>query len=218
MLAVGATLVAPTAAGAHIQVTPAIVAPDDPVKFTVTVPGESDAETTKVELKMPSNLLPFSYADPPGWKRKLVMASNGAVDRVVWTGRIPHDGFVEFSFLAGTPEKPGELQFKALQTYSDGKIVRWIGDPKSEQPAPVVKVEEGAPRQNAGGEGAEGATNAPAAASATPETATPAPSTPAAGDDDSDRDPLALVLGGAGLVLGLAALVISLRRRRTPAS
>ena len=134
------------------------MAPDDPVKFTVTVPGESDAETTKVELKMPSNLLPFSYADPPGWKRKLVMASNGAVDRVVWTGRIPHDGFVEFSFLAGTPEKPGELQFKALQTYSDGKIVRWIGDPESEQPAPVVKVEEGAPRQNAGGEGARGAT------------------------------------------------------------
>jgi uncharacterized protein YcnI len=172
------------------------------VKFTVTVPGESDAETTKVELKMPANLLPFSYAETPGWKRKLVMATNGAVDRVVWTGRMPHDGFVEFSFLAGTPDTAGELQFKALQTYSDGKVVRWIGAPDAEQPAPVVKVQEGAPRQNAGGEGADGAPAAPA-------TAAPAV-------DDRDRDPLGWALGGAGLLLGLAALVISLQRRRTP--
>jgi uncharacterized protein YcnI len=209
LLAVGAALAAPAVASAHIQVTPAVVAPGDPVKFTVTVPGESDAETTKVDLKLPADLLPFSYAETPGWKRELIMASNGAVDRVIWTGRIPKDGFVEFSFLAGTPEKPGELQFKALQTYSDGKTVRWIGARDAEQPAPVVKVEAGAPRQNAGGE-----SEAPAAASATP-----APSATAAApvaEDDSDRDPLALALGGAGLLLGLAALVISLQRRRAP--
>jgi uncharacterized protein YcnI len=200
--AVAAILLAPATALAHIQVTPALVAPNDPVKFTVTVPGESDAETTKVELKLPSGLLPFSYSETPGWKRQLIMASNGAVDRVVWTGRIPHDGFVEFSFLAGTPEQAGELQFKALQTYSDGKVVRWIGAPESDQPAPVVKVQTGAPRQNAGGE----------SASDTPAPAPTAAATPSPADDESDRDPLALALGGAGLLFGLAALAISLRR------
>jgi uncharacterized protein YcnI len=216
LLIAGAALATPAAASAHIQVTPAVVAPDDPVKFTVTVPGESDAETTKVDLKMPANLLPFSYAETPGWKRKLVMASNGAVDRVIWTGRIPKDGFVEFAFLAGTPEKPGTLDFKALQTYSDGKIVRWIGSTDSENPAPVVKVEQGAPRQNAGGEGAKGAGDAPAAASATaaPTEAASPPTTA----DDGERDTLAIGLGGAGLVLGIVALAVSLRRHRTPAA
>ena len=39
------------------------------------------------------------------------------------------------------PGKAGdELTFKALQTYSDGDVVRWIGAPDSEQPAPQVKV------------------------------------------------------------------------------
>jgi uncharacterized protein YcnI len=210
-----AALWLPAAAGAHIQVTPALVAPNDPVKFTVTVPGESDAQTTRVELKMPSNLLPFSYAETPGWTRKLITAANGAVDRVVWTGRIPKDGFVEFSFLAGTPEKPGELQFKALQTYSDGKVVRWIGAPGSDQPAPIVKVQEGAPLQNAGGEGEAGQPAAPLSGSATPAaTASPVATTTA---DTGDRDPLALALGGAGLLLGVIAIVISTRsagRRR----
>ncbi len=162
------------AASAQIQVTPAVVAPDDPVKFTVLVPGEKTAQTTKVDLKMPAQLLPFSYEDPPGWKRTLVKASNGGVDQIVWTGRLARDGFVEFSFLAGTPEKPGKLVWKALQTYSDGSIVRWIGSPSSNQPAPVTQVVKGAPRQNAGGEGAP-STSAASAPAPTATAMAPAP-------------------------------------------
>ena len=104
------------------------------------VPGERDSETVKVELQMPRGLLPFSYEDPAGWKRSLAKAADGSVERVVWTGSAPSDGFTEFSFLAGTPDTPGELQFKALQTYADGTVVRWIGAPDSDNPAAVVKV------------------------------------------------------------------------------
>jgi uncharacterized protein YcnI len=204
----------PAAAGAHIQVTPALVAPSDPVKFTVLVPGERSAETTRVELKMPSELLPFSYEETPGWKRQLIKASNGAVDRVVWTGRSASDGFVEFSFLAGTPEKPGELVFKALQSYSDRTIVRWIGAPGSDLPAAVTRVEAGAPRQNAGGEGAGGKPAASMGGSARP-AAAPTP-VAANGSGGDGRDPLALALGGAGLVLGLVALTVAGRTGRVP--
>jgi len=149
-LAIGA---GPPAADAHVQIAPTVVAPNDPVKFTVLVPGERESETTKVDVKMPAELLPFSYEETPGWKRTLVKASNGGVDQIVWTGRLPRDGFVEFSFLAGTPPHTGEMAFKALQTYSDGTVVRWIGNPESEYPAPVVHVVAGATRENAGGEG-----------------------------------------------------------------
>jgi uncharacterized protein YcnI len=214
LVSVSAVAFAPAVAGAHIQVIPSIVAPDDPVKFTVVVPGEQEDSTTTVDLKMPAGLLPFSYEETPGWTRKLVMAANGAVDRVVWSGKLPKDGFVEFSFLAGTPEKPGTLDFKALQTYADGSVVRWIGAPKSDHPAPVVQVQKDAPRQNAGGESASEA-QPPAAtgATATP-TAAAAVETAAVVSTSSDHDTLAIALGAAGLLLGLVALGVSLSARR----
>jgi uncharacterized protein YcnI len=217
LVSVAAGAFAPAVAGAHIQVIPSIVAPNDPVKFTVVVPGEQEDSTTSVDLKMPTGLLPFSYEETPGWTRKLVLASNGAVDRVVWTGKLPKDGFVEFSFLAGTPEKPGELVFKALQTYADNSVVRWIGEPKSDHPAPVVEVQKDAPRQNAGGEsGSDGGGDAQpaAAASATATPTTAAVETAAVVSSGSDRDPLAIALGGGGLLLGLIALGVSLSGRR----
>jgi uncharacterized protein YcnI len=139
----------------------------------------------------------------------LVKASNGSVERVVWTGRAPSDGFTEFSFLAGTPEKPGELQFKALQTYADGTVVRWIGAPDSENPAAVVKVDASAAKQNAGGEG-EAAGGAPAATAAA---AAPAATVASSSSDDGGSNTLALILGAAGLVLGLIALIVALRRK-----
>ncbi len=201
----------PAAAQAHIQVTPSTVAPGDAAKFTVLVPGERDSETVKVELRMPSGLLPFSYEDPAGWKRSLVKASNGSVERVVWSGRAPSDGFTEFSFLAGTPDKPGELQFKALQTYADGTVVRWIGAPDSDNPAAVVKVDASAAKQNAGGEG-ESDAGAPAA-TATAADPLAAEATLTREDGGGSSDTLAIILGAAGLVLGLIALIVALRRK-----
>jgi len=209
VVALVAAGVFPAAAQAHIQVTPSTVAPGDAAKFTVLVPGERDSETVKVELQMPKGLLPFSYADPAGWKRSLVKAGDGSVERVVWTGRAPSDGFTEFAFLAGTPDKPGELEFKALQTYADGTVVRWIGAPDSDNPAAVVKVEASAAKQNAGGESGDGGTPpAPSLADAEPGQGT-APQPFVADDNDT----LPLILGAAGLALGLIALIVALRRR-----
>jgi uncharacterized protein YcnI len=193
----------PAAAQAHIQVSPAVVAPGDAAKFTVLVPGERDSETVKVELRMPKALLPFSYEDPAGWKRSLVKAGDGSVERVVWTGRTPSDGFTEFAFLAGTPDKAGELEFKALQTYADGTVVRWIGAPGSGNPAAAVQVDAGAAKQNAGGESGSDATSAAAPVANSAATA--------AADDGSDTLPI--VLGAAGLALGLVALIVALRRK-----
>jgi len=215
VLAAVLVLAGSATASAHIQVTPSVAAPNDPVHFTVLVPGESERETTKVELKVPADVLPFSFGTTPGWKRTLVEAPNGAVDRIVWTGRMPKDGFAEFSFLAGTPEKPTTLTWKAVQTYAGGQIVRWIGAPGAEHPAPVTQVVRGAPRQNAGGESGEkpGAGADPAADSGTAGTATGEPAVaaaPAASTTD-DIDWVARGLALAGLFAGLAAIVLATR-------
>ena len=158
---------------------------------------------------MPAGLLPFSYESPPGWTRRIIKAPNGGVDWIAWTGRLAPDGFVEFSFLAGTPERPGILTFKALQTYADGAVVRWIGGPGSDQPAPVTRIETGAPVQNAGGEGAAKPTD-----DAGSDSSAAAAPTRAGG-----HDTLALALGAVGLLCGITALTLSLLgRHRTAAN
>jgi uncharacterized protein len=90
---------------------------------------------------------------------------------------------------------PGDaLTFKALQTYQGGEVVRWIGPPDAEDPAPTVTL------------------------TAAEEAADPAPvPAPAAADDDDDgpSDGLAiaaLVVGALGLLAGVAALVTARRR------
>ena len=93
---------------------------------------------------------------------------------------------------AKVPAEQGVLAFPANQTYSNGEVVRWIGAPDSETPAPRVtltpKVEEAA---------------APV----------PTETTAAAETEDDDSDGLALAFGIAGLVAGLAALGLTLFRR-----
>lgn len=169
-------LAAATAALAHVQVLPARVAPSDPVLFTVLVPNESDEPTTTVELRFPDGVVPFSFEPVAGWERSEKRAANGALQGVVWRGSLPVGSFVRFAFLAATPERPGELRWRALQTYADGTVVRWIGPPGSDEPAAVTVVAEDAPRQNAGGESAPNeppAETAPAAAETEPELAAP---------------------------------------------
>ena len=89
------------------------------------------------------------------------------------------------------------LQFKAIQTYSNGDVVRWIGAADSDHPAPHVTV---------------------AAASAGSGSAAPgppaAPARPADGGGSDTIGVIALIVGGIGLVAAAAALVITRRPRR----
>ena len=211
VLAILAALLGGSAASAaaHIQVTPTLAATEDAVRFTVLVPGErSDAATVKVALKVPAGVLPYSYGETPGWSRKLVLAKDQSVAQIVWTGRLAADGFAEFSFLASTPPQPTTLVWKALQYYSDGSVVRWIGAPDSENPAGRTVVSADAPLQNAGGEGASGS-----------EVAAPAPT---AAESDSPNSPnssdstdwLARGLALAALLAALATLAVVLLNRK----
>jgi Uncharacterized protein conserved in bacteria len=197
-----AALVAAAPTQGHIQVLPAEVAPSDPVLFTVLVPGETASGTSKVEMKVPTDVYPFSFEETPGWKRKLVKKPNGLIDRIVWAGKAAPDGLVRFTFLAGTPEKSGSIRWAAIQTYANGQEARWIGEPDSENPAPTTLVSETAPRMNAGGEGRI-AQEATSSAISSEDTNT--------GDDTDWPLTIAALLG---FFFGLSSLVILFINRR----
>ncbi|MBX7555045.1 YcnI family protein [Streptomyces sp. NPDC004232] len=215
--AAATVLLAAGAAFAHVTVHPESYAKGatDGV-LTFRVPNEEDgAFTTKVQVFLPTDhpVLGVLVHPQDGWTAKVtttrlktpVKTDDGtiteAASEITFTGgRIAAGQYEDFDVAFGQlPSDTGQLVFKTLQTYSDGKVVRWIEEPTGgdgpENPAPVLRL-------TAGGTGAA----APAKSAATTRAADSADST-------------ARGLGIAGLVvgvLGLAAAAFALVRSRTP--
>ena len=206
-VAVTATLAVPAAAGAHVTVQPNEAEASAFVVENVRVPNEQDnASTNKVSVQFPDGFAEVSFQPVPGWKvdvKKSKLAEpittdegdklTEQVSEVTWSGgEIAPGEFQDFPLSLQMPEEPQTLTFKATQAYDNGDVVRWIGPPDAEEPAPQVKV--------VAAESSNGSTSSAASG----------------GGEDEDSDTLtivALVVGGHGLNAGLAALVT--RRRRT---
>lgn len=210
VVAVVAALLAAQAASAHVTVNPNEWEAGGFARFAVRVPNErDDADTIEVTVRFPQSIISASFQPMPGWERSIEMEPldepiedegeqiTEHIASVTWTGgRIRPGEFEEFGVSFRVPETPGEdLVVPALQTYSNGEVVRWVGPPDSEAPAPIVTVTE-----PAGEEGDQ-------------PSASPAPT--AASDEAEDDDGLAtvaLIVGIAGLLAGLAALALAWRR------
>jgi uncharacterized protein YcnI/predicted enzyme related to lactoylglutathione lyase len=167
-------LAAPAGAGAHVRVLPEETPAGAYTVLRVNVPNESaDLSTTRVEVRLPPGFGYALYQPVAGWsvdvrttkaaKSKLTgQTTPEHVDRVIWTARDPQaeiqPGQVEdFPIAVQMPGRVGEtLTFRALQTYADGEVVRWVGEPGSREPAPQVLVAA------AGGQGAGASGEAPA--------------------------------------------------------
>ena len=196
------------AADAHVAVQPDSAPSQAFVRLDLRVPNEQDkASTTKVDVKIPNGFTTLSYEPVPGWnvkvrKEKLATPIKNdegeeiteQVKRITWSGgKIGPGEFQDFPISVQIPGKAGStLAFKAIQTYDNGDVVRWIGPPDSDEPAPQVKVTA-----------AEGGN-----ASSTPASS----GSESGGDEDSSTLAIvALIVGGLGLVAGGAALAA--RRR-----
>lgn len=210
--AIALAIAAPLSAAAHVHIDPDRASPGDYTVLTFRVPTESaTAGTVKVEVDFPTDT-PFtsvSYLPIPGWSAKVTTSTlpkavkiSGATvtkapTKIVWTAdpgvRIEPGQFQQFSVSAGVVPDTGRMVMPAIQTYSDGSVVRWdqptpaSGD-EPEHPAPTLYVDD-----------------APPAAHATPVlTSTPVPAaTP------NSTDAAAIGIGIGGLTLAAIALVVA---------
>lgn len=206
-LAAAAALLAPAAAGAHVTVHPNVIPEGAFAVLDVRVPNETDdADTTKVRVEMPEGFEHLSVAPPPGWKADVEREGKFVSEVTFSGGRIPPGQFLEFPMSAGVPGKSGDtLTFKALQTYSDGEVVRWIGKPDSDRPATRITIAEegGLIEDSTASHGAGGGH----------ETQEEAPAPRIVEADSGDGLSIAaLIVGGLGLLAGGAALMASRRR------
>jgi uncharacterized protein YcnI len=208
-------------ASAHVTVHADSTTPGaTDVQVVFRVPNELDnAATARLQVLLPTDtpLLGVLVAPMPGWRStvrtstlaKPLQTDDGPVSEVTseitWSGgRIPVGGYQDFAITVGQlPDRAGDLVFKAVQTYGNGTVVRWIetaapGAAEPEHPAPILHL------------GAQ-----------TPAAAGSSISTPGAGpaaDTSSSSDAVGRGLAIAALAVAAVSLVLSvivLRRRRS---
>ena len=217
-------------ASAHVSVQPqGEAAKGGYATVNFKVPNErDDASTVKLEVNFPTDHPLASVSPQPvaGWKIDVTRSKlakplevhgkkiDEAVSKVTWTadGKGIEPGFFQqFPLSVGQlPEDTDQMVFKALQTYSNKEVVRWIEEPaeggeEPESPAPVLALSapaadaHGAPADDKSGEAAKEKTTA-------------------SSDDtsSSNSDSTARVLGIVGIVVGVAGVafgVLAGRRR-----
>src|SRR5947208_11643745 len=136
VVAVAAAFVAAPAAVAHVEVTPESVPADSDAELTFNAPNEKDIPFVKLSIQLPAGLDEVTYEPMPGWQTTRTQRT------LTWSGgRVAPGQFQEFKIIAHVPNKPGQvLVLPAVQTYSDGSSVHWIGEPSSDTPAPRVTL------------------------------------------------------------------------------
>jgi uncharacterized protein YcnI len=160
LVVVAGVLFAASPAFAHVEIEPESLPKGSTTTFSFRVPNEEpNANTVQLDVFFPDK---YPIADvlvqqKPGWTftvktkhlDKPIKTDDGSfsdvVTQVSWTGgQIVPGAFDLFTVFGGPlPTNTNKLVFKALQTYSDGTVVRWIetptkGAPAPENPAPTL--------------------------------------------------------------------------------
>lgn len=217
------------AATAHVSVSSPAAVQGGYASLTFKVPTESaTASTTGLKVQLPADqpLASVSVLPVYGWtytmtKAKLatpISSDDGditeAVSVIEWKAgsaatAIKPGEFNQFVISVGPLPKAPAMTFKALQTYSDGKVVSWIeqaaegSTAEPEHPAPTLKL------------AAAGAGAAPVGSTASASTTPAGLAVSGTSDGDSDaRANTALALGIVGILLGGIALAVVLLGRR----
>ncbi|GGZ41908.1 hypothetical protein GCM10010344_03490 [Streptomyces bluensis] len=209
--ALTATLALAAPAAAHVEVeadTPQALAED--VTLTFLSEAESDsAGFTELRVVLPEGIAPEDVTldeAPKGWKFR---ATNDGYTVGGPALKAGVDG--EHKVTVRQLPDAKEIAFKTVETYSDGKISRWIelptGGEDSEQPAPVLELKAAAP-------GAKPADPGPSSSPSQSETPSPTPSAAEPSAEAAGSKPDAKAAedeegGSAGLVIGGAVVALA---------
>lgn len=234
LLAVAA-LAAPASAQAHISLHPNTIPAGAFATLDVRVPGEQEgAYVTKVDVLFPQGFTGVDYGPMPGWSTQVIESKlatpikaggetiDTEVSQMIWTwtgplGKIDNAQFIQFPLSLAIPENAAgkALEFRTVQTYSNGQVVHWIEPSLSaEHPSPRIDVtaKGGVIEDVAGAEAGPEAGQSPSSSSAA---SPPAIVKSTSSGASKGLGIAALILGALGLIAGLGAFASS--RRKTAA-
>ncbi|MGH2853400.1 MAG: YcnI family protein [Solirubrobacteraceae bacterium] len=231
LLAAVTTLLAPTMAQAHISLHPNTIPAGAFATLDVRVPGEQEgAYVKRVDVLFPAGFTGVDYENVPGWSTKIVEAKlatpitedgetiDTEVSQIVWTwtgplGKVDNGQFINFPLSLAIPDNAAgrALEFRTVQTYSNGQVVHWI-DPSltAEHPSPRINVTaKGGLVEEVAGDEAGPAAGQTSAGQSTP--APPQTVAKAGGGASKGLAITALILGALGLLAGTGGLVTARR-------
>jgi uncharacterized protein YcnI len=188
----------------------------------------------------PTGFTGVDYENVPGWSTRVIeeklakpISEDGEtidteVSQIVWTwtgplGRVNNNQFINFPLSLAIPAQDAgrALEFRTVQTYSNGQVVHWI-DPSltAEHPSPRINVtaKGGVVQEIAGDEA--GPTAGQTAAGSSTTAPAPAATTKRSGGTSEGLAVAAFVVGAVGLLTALTALIATGRvgrRTRLPA-
>jgi periplasmic copper chaperone A len=231
LLLSASALLAPASAQAHISLHPNTIPAGAFATLDLRVPGEQEgAHVTRVDTLFPPGFTGVDYENVPGWTAKVIETKlatpiredgetiDTQVSQIVWTwtgplGEVNNGQFINLPLSLAIPDNATgrALEFRTVQSYSNGQIVHWI--------EPSLTAEHPSPRINVTAKGGlieevAGAEAGPEAGQTGAANSTPAASNPTAKPSGGASKGLAiaaLILGALGLAAGLAALIASRR-------
>jgi uncharacterized protein YcnI len=228
----GALLAAPTGAQAHISIHPNTIPAGAFATLDVRVPGEQEgAYVKKVDTLFPQGFTGVDYENVSGWSAKVIEAKlatpikedgetiSTEVSQIAWTwtgplGKVNNGQFIQFPLSVAIPSSAAgkALEFRTVQTYSNGQVVHWIEPSLSgEHPSPRINVTaKGGVIQDVAGD--EAGPQAGQTAGASPPASTPVVAKSNGGGASKGLGITALILGALGLLAGLGALAIARRK------
>ncbi|SJN32019.1 Conserved membrane protein in copper uptake, YcnI [Microbacterium esteraromaticum] len=221
-LAAGIVIATPAVASAHVGVSPDAISSGTSTLLTFSFShGCGESPTTALRITMPEGAASVSPTFDAAWDAQVEKGDDGFVSTVTFTAvrPVPIDlrGAVSINFRPAEKDI-GPLVFPVSQICEEGSS-EWVETAEEGQdphdldaPAPVVEVTAAADDAHGHDTGAA-SDDAP---SDTPAADHTAPAGDAASADDA-VSPVPMIVGSAGLVAGLVALVVSIaayRRRR----
>lgn len=143
-----------TAAEAHVKLDPQVSEPGSFQQYQVRLPVERDSHTTKVELEVPKGVTVSAISPVPGFKHQQEKNKDGEITKITWTATgegIGENEYMNFPIMVANPDREGTFKWNALQTYKDGKVVKWTQDGEdSENPAPLTELKAGGSATDSG--------------------------------------------------------------------
>ncbi|WP_436846057.1 DUF1775 domain-containing protein [Streptomyces shenzhenensis] len=215
-------LAGPASAHAEVEADKAQALATDVTLVFVSEAESDSAGFTELRVVLPEGIAPADVAlddAPQGWK--LTAANDGYT---VGGPALEPGVDAEHSIKVTQLPNAKELAFKTVETYSDGRISRWIelptGGKEPEQPAPVLKLTAAAPgAASLAPSPTESAPPSPTASATESTVATAGSKSDAAAAQDDQNGSTGVLIGSvlAGLALLGGGVWVLVRRRSASA-
>ncbi|WML28413.1 DUF1775 domain-containing protein [Neobacillus sp. OS1-33] len=196
-------------ASAHVTVIPKTSTTGAWETYTLKVPVEKEAATTKVTIKAPQGVEIMSYQPVPGWTYSSEKDASGKVKTFTFeaTGEgIQAGQFQQFVFVGKNPEKAAKAAWDAFQYYKDGSVVEWTGDEGSDAPHSITDIVTATTMDHHATQNTEDSDK-------TQKQETEKAKTEVTKKTTETSNSLSLILSGIAALLSLASIIIAIRKK-----